>query len=415
LLLLFVLSAAIDVGTDWVRAGPDGFFSWGGAGSEVFAGGMLMLGAALLALAYRQPALMLAIPVLLLASFPLLQLVQALPALVPDATWGWAATGAGLDLVALVWGLALLVRAVGVALVPGGPLHWLRATAGGMLLSLPMWVGPLLMENMPWWQDASAPSDALARNAASELVLTAQGELLDDALAALDDERPGVTDLYFVGFAGDARDAGYLADVNSAQRVMDERWDTRGRSIVLANNADTMLDLPIASLTHLRATLAEIAAAMDPEEDVVMIHLASSGVPGGRLETVLPPLDLLPLTPPVVRALLDEAGIRWRIVVVAACASGAWVEALQDDSTLILTATRPDESSPACAVDGDGTGLGKVLFDGELAKATSLAAAIDAARARLPAGTMLSIGSGMVEKLRELERGSAARRAGRSV
>jgi hypothetical protein len=353
--------------------------------------------------------------VLLLAAFPLLQLVQALPAVVPDETLGWAATGAGLDLVALVWGLALLVRAVGVALDPGGPRRWLRATAGGMLLSLPMWVSPLLMENMPWWEGASPPTGAMESNAASELVLTAQGELLDDALAALDDERPGVTDLYFVGFAGDAREAGYLADVNSAQRVMDERWDTRGRSILLANSADTMLDLPIASVTHLRATLAEIAAAMDPEEDVVMIHLASSGGQGGRLETVLLPLDLLPLTPPVVRALLDEAGIRWRIVVVAACASGAWVEALADDSTLILTATRPDESSPACAVDEDGTALGKALFDGELSKATSVAAAIDAARARLPAGTMLSIGSAMTEKLKELERGSAARRAGRSV
>jgi hypothetical protein len=415
LLLLFALSALIDVGTDWVRAGPDGFFSWGGAGSEVFAGGMLMLGGALLALAYRQPALTLAIPVLLLAAFPLLQLVQVLPALVPEVPFAWAATGAGLDLVGLLWGLALLVRTVGVALVPGGPQRWLRATAGGMLLSLPMWVGPLFMENMPWWEDASAPGDATTTNAASELVLTAQGELLDDALSALDDERPGVTDLYFVGFAGDARQEGYLADVNSAQRVMDERWDTRGRSILLANNADTMLDLPIASLTHLRATLTEIGAAIDPEVDVVMLYIASSGIRGGRLEAVLPPLDLLPLTGPVVRALLDEAGIRWRIIVVSACASGAWVEALEDDSTLILTATRPDESTPACAVDADGTALGKALFEGELAKSSSLAAAVDAARARLPAGTMLSIGSAMVEKLKELERGSAARRAGRSV
>lgn len=417
LLVLFVLSALIDVGTDWVKAGPDGLFSWGGAGSEVFAGGMLMLGAALLALAFGQPALTLAIPVLLLAAFPLLQLLQALPYLLPDGTMAWAATGAGLDLAALVWGLLLLARAVAVALVPGGPHRWLRAIAGGVLLSLPMWFGPMFMASTPWWESAEAEARAEAQqaNAASELVLTAQGELLDDALTALDDERPGVTDLYFVGFAGDAREDGYLADVTAAQRVMDDRWDTRGRSILLANNAQTMLETPFASLTNLRATLAEIGAAMDPEEDVVMIHLATSGTRGGRLDVVLPPLDLLPLTGPVVRGLLDEADIKWRIIVVAACASGAWIEALENDHTLVMTATRPDESSPACEVDAEGTQLGKAVFEGELARSVSMAAGIEAARSRLPEGTLLSVGSAMAGKLRELERGSAARRSGRSV
>ena len=42
-----------------------------------------------------------------------------------------------------------------------------------------------------------------ASNPASEPVLAAQQFLLDDALAKLEDERPGVTDLYFVGFAPD--------------------------------------------------------------------------------------------------------------------------------------------------------------------------------------------------------------------
>ena len=55
-------------------------------------------------------------------------------------------------------------------------------------------------------------------NPASEPVLAAQQDLLDDALSALDDETPGVTDLYFVGFAGDARDDVFRKDVQAARR-----------------------------------------------------------------------------------------------------------------------------------------------------------------------------------------------------
>ena len=53
---------------------------------------------------------------------------------------------------------------------------------------------------------------------------------------------PGVTDLYFVGFAGDAREDVFRKDVEAAQQVMDERWGTDGRSIVLINNPRTLLD-----------------------------------------------------------------------------------------------------------------------------------------------------------------------------
>ena len=44
-------------------------------------------------------------------------------------------------------------------------------------------------------------------------MLAAQQHLLDDALSDLDDERPDVTDLYFVGFAGDAREDVFRKDV----------------------------------------------------------------------------------------------------------------------------------------------------------------------------------------------------------
>jgi hypothetical protein len=53
LLLLLVVSALIDVGTDWARYGANGYFSWLGLGTEIFGAGILLLTAAVLALAVR--------------------------------------------------------------------------------------------------------------------------------------------------------------------------------------------------------------------------------------------------------------------------------------------------------------------------------------------------------------------------
>ena len=36
---------------------------------------------------------------------------------------------------------------------------------------------------------------------------------------------------------------------------------------------------------------------------------------------------------------LDKSGIRWRVIVISACYSGSFVPALQDDNTLIITAS----------------------------------------------------------------------------
>ena len=94
-----------------------------------------------------------------------------------------------------------------------------------------------------------------AMSPASEPVLAAQEFMMDRALDQLEDERPGVTDLYFVGFAPDARRPGFVADVEAAQRAMDERWHTKGRSVVLVNSPLTVAERPFATITHLREVL----------------------------------------------------------------------------------------------------------------------------------------------------------------
>ncbi len=249
-------------------------------------------------------------------------------------------------------------------------------------------------------------------------MLAAQQTLLDDALSNLDDESPGRADLYFIGFAGDARDDAYRQDVLTAQSAMDDRWGTQDRSVVLVNSPATLLDTPMATVTHLRESLKEIAAAINTDEDVVMLYLAGPSDAEGVLEIAQPPLELVSLSPAVLRSLLDEAGIVWRIVVVSSCRSDAFVEALKGNTTLVLAATGGDRAG-GCAVAEGSTRLGASLFGDALPPAESLQQAFERAQSELtpgaPAIAQLSIGPEIENKLKELDRERAARGAGRTI
>jgi len=417
LLLIFGVSSLIDIGGDWVRYGPDARFSWQGAGNELFTLGLLVAVAALIAVARRRASLALALPVIVLASAPLIQVADVALAFVSRATDIPEFAASWLTYVIPAWFVAMIVRSTWVAFEGEGRRRLAAAILAGAVLATPTWLAPNFFPSMPWWQDEAGPSNEAGASSRpnSELVQAAQQQLLDNALDDLADERPGLTDLYFVGFAADAREPALHADVLRAQQVMDERWDTRGRSIVLANDPQSLLDTPFATVTHLRETLREIGGTIDPDTDVVMIYIAGRGGAAG-VDVVHPPLDLLTLSPATLRALLDDAGIKWRIIVVSACRSDRFREVLADESTVVLTATAGEDAG--CAIGGEGTALGDALFGHGLAEHDAFADGLAAATKTLSekaASGALSIGTAIADVLKALDRGNAARRNGRTV
>jgi hypothetical protein len=417
LLALFVVSALVDVGADWLRYGDEGVFSWYGLGNEVISGGLTMLTAAVLALAYRDRSLALAIPVLALAAFPLLQAANAVP-------WtrlgvpAWIASY--VDYAVLLWIVVVLVRSVYVALEYVAWLRPLRALLGGLLLAAPIWYASSIAPVDPWFAPVGrGEADPRYPSPASEPVLAMQQELLDDALASLEDQRAGVVDLYFVGFAGDASEDVYRQDVEAAKRVMDEKWGTTDRSLMLVNNPRTLLTTPIATLSNLRDALDEVAAAMDVDEDVAMIYLASHGTRDPTVVTHLPPLELVPITPQLLRRALDDAGIRYRIVVISACYAGGFLDELADDDTAVIVAAQADRMSFGCGVGSEATFFGEAFFQDGMTKANTLADAFDLARDSVekrerregvspPSNPQSRIGAGIESKLRELKRKGGA-------
>ena len=132
LLLLFIVSASIDFGVDWIVVGEDARFTWLGAGGEFFSAGLLILLAVVQALLFRERALALAIPVLAYAAYPVIQVAHALPGFVP-ALFARLPTWADdvFDIALRVWALALFIRVVAVALGPAPRHRRLYAVLGG--------------------------------------------------------------------------------------------------------------------------------------------------------------------------------------------------------------------------------------------------------------------------------------------
>lgn len=222
---------------------------------------------------------------------------------------------------------------------------------------------PAAPVSLPPGEDLLTPAAAAAMAALNvEEVYYRQDALLTNALDRLKPQRPGRTDLYFLGFASFAYQDVFLNEVRSARALFDRAYDTDGRSLLLVNNLDTLGETPLASAHNLQAAVNGLARVMDPDEDIAVIFLTSHGAPE-RLAVEFGPLGLNDLSPGALRAMLDAAGIGWRVIIVSACYSGSFIDELQSERTVVMTAARADRTSFGCEAGNQFTYFGEALFD----------------------------------------------------
>ena len=80
-----------------------------------------------------------------------------------------------------------------------------------------------------------------------------------------------------------------------------------------------------------------------------------------------------------LRVMLDELGIRYRVIAVSACYSGGWIGPLQNEDTLIMTAADSEHTSYGCGSKSELTFFGRAVFDEQLRKTLSFEQAFNAA------------------------------------
>jgi hypothetical protein len=216
-----------------------------------------------------------------------------------------------------------------------------------------------------------------------ERVYYRQRALLDDAIARLATEQPGRADVFFVGFAPYSSQDVFVKEVDFVRRATERHFGEGERSVLLVNHVDTLDTLPLANPSNLAIALRELGQRMDVEEDVLFLYLTSHGSRGGELSVDFYQLSPNALDAGELRALLDASGIEWRIVVISACFSGTFIDALADERTLVLTAAHRDHTSFGCSNDRELTYFAEHLFERELAGDTPLLEAFERARKSL--------------------------------
>ena len=249
--------------------------------------------------------------------------------------------------------------------------------------------------------------------AAHEDAIYAQPGLLSAALEAIQPGRPGTVDLFFVGLAGYGRQDVFMREVAAVTRLMEERFDAAGRSIALVNNPRTVLEAPIASVTSLRAALDRIGKRMNADEDVLVLFLTSHGSEEHHFSLDLPPLRFNRLDPAALKRILDESGIRNRVVIVSACYSGGFALPLAGPHTLVITASAADRNSFGCSNEAEWTYFGRAFFDEALRsthsftrafeKAVPVIASREAAEQYTPSQPQMRGGEALAPTLRQLE------------
>ena len=306
----------------------------------------------------------------------------------------------------LVWGWLIAVRGIVVCM----HFQWRSTTASAGVIAILMAFYLLVLPRADLWTQEPVPEPS---ELVQESVFHAQGELIERGLAALETGREGEAELYFVGFAPDGSQDVFRHEMGAVKEIFDRQYGSGPRSIVLLSNPATLGEYPIATATNLRRALKQVGARMNPDEDVLFLYITAHGDARFQLSAYAPPLALAPVNPTLLARALNDAGIKWRVLVVSACYSGGFIEPLKDENTLIITASAPDRQSFGCENGNQWTYFGEAYFKQALGRTRSFVDAFpfaaqavaqrEAAEKLSPASNpQMFAGRAIVEKLKQL-------------
>ena len=189
---------------------------------------------------------------------------------------------------------------------------------------------------------------------------SAQVELMQKQIDALAPQKKGVTDIYVIGLAGWATQDVFSHELAGALAATGKALPLDGGIIRLINSKETIKTLPLASRQNFASAVRGIGGIMDKEEDVLFLFMTSHG--NQTTFALQLPTVLVGLTPREVAKVLDEEGIKNRIVIVSACYSGIFVKPLANKNTVVITAADDKSTSFGCADGRDWTYFGDALF-----------------------------------------------------
>lgn len=206
-------------------------------------------------------------------------------------------------------------------------------------------------------------------NPAQEL---SQFRHMEQAFAQLQPQRRGVVDTYVLSVAFWDEHV-FQHEAEGAADVLAQRFNATGRTIVLSNGegAGKPRTHGGARPSEFGAALARIGEVMDKDEDVLVLFMTSHGAQDGSV-AVQEQFRSYAIYPAVLRESLDQIGVKNRLVIVSSCFAGAFIPALQNDTTMVFTAAAHDRTSFGCVPENDWTYFGDAFLNQTLRQNRSL-------------------------------------------
>jgi hypothetical protein len=153
---------------------------------------------------------------------------------------------------------------------------------------------------------------------------------------------------------------------------------------------------------------------MNRDEDILFLFMTAHGARNHELDVQMFPFRFKPLSATAVREILDETGIKNRVIVVSACYAGGFIGPNQGPDTLIITAAHADKTSFGCRDGAEWTYFGQAFFKEAAAQTDSFEDAFRLASDRIrereqseklsPSEPQMFVGDGISAPLQALYR-----------
>ncbi len=183
--------------------------------------------------------------------------------------------------------------------------------------------------------------------------------------------------MHYLGIAASNRETVFQSEVSGAGSTIGSTWSLASSQTVSGSF------LGRVSYGTVREAIRNAASRMDRERDVLFLLVSSHGAQrGGGVELSAGGL----MTPGMLRAALDDAGVRNRIVLVSACYSGQFIGPLSSPNSVVITAANATNPSFGCSNKRSYTYFGDAFFNHGMRQAGSdLRRAFAVARATVTA------------------------------
>ncbi|WP_323845954.1 C13 family peptidase [Microbulbifer magnicolonia] len=196
--------------------------------------------------------------------------------------------------------------------------------------------------------------------AAVEARLYSEADRLQSMFSTLAPQRPGVRDVYLLIVGGDGTSPVFAKEVDWVSQRLGTVFDIAQRQLRLSNGSGDKF--PLATRTSVRESLKALDAVMDPDEDLLLVHLVSHGDDNGDFKLAEHKLPLNDLSVADGKQWLDGLNARHQWIIVSACYSGLWKDALANPERAIFTSAAPDRTSFGCSDDSERTWFSAALY-----------------------------------------------------